>query len=39
MRGRVSSVSGYELEVLAAPGMERVRHPDASVPITRIGRS
>ena len=25
-----------ELEVPAAQGMERVRHPDASVPITRI---
>jgi hypothetical protein len=25
-----------ELEVLAAQGMERVRHPDVSVPITRI---
>ena len=25
-----------ELEVLAAQGMERVRHPDASVPIERI---
>ena len=30
---------GDELEVLAAQGMERVRHPDASVPIMRIGCS
>jgi hypothetical protein len=28
-----------ELEALAAQGMERVSHPDASVPITRIRRS
>jgi hypothetical protein len=28
---------GDELEVPAAQGMERVRHPDVSVPITRIG--
>ena len=30
---------GDELEVPAAQGMERVRHPDASVPIVRIGCS
>jgi hypothetical protein len=31
--------AGDELEVPAAQGMERVRHPDAPVPIVRIGRS
>jgi hypothetical protein len=30
---------GDELEVLAAQRMERVRHPDATVPIGRIGCS
>jgi hypothetical protein len=30
---------GDELEVLAAQGVERVRHPDASVPIMRVGCS
>ena len=30
---------GDELEVLAAQGMERMRHPDATVPIMRIGCS
>ena len=30
---------GDELEVLAAQGMERVRHPDTPVPIIPIGCS